>query len=124
MWQCPSAKRGTRGADYQKLFFAQDHFALAHELVVQPQTVFIGGRFASGPRRAAKEPHSRRSLKNIGGKRAPVHVEFHAQIAGVGNPGYLVAFIDYDDLGDESYEYGAFSHFLCGPMPCGPMLLS
>ena len=88
---------------------------MAYELVVQPQAVFISGRFTSWARRAAEEPHSCRSLKNVARKRAPVHIEFHAQIARVGNPGDLVAFIDHDNLRDESYEYGTFSHFLCGP---------
>jgi hypothetical protein len=99
------------------LFFAQNHFALAHQLVVQPQAIFIGCCFASGARRAAEETHAGRSLENIRGKRTAVYVKFDAQIPCVRNPGYLVAFIDHDDLRDESNEYGTFSHFSFAPMP-------
>jgi len=84
---------------------------VAHELVVQPQSVLVRSRFASGARRAAEQAHAGRGLKNVRGKRATVHIEFDAQITRIGNPGYLVAFIDHDDLRDESNEYGAFSHF-------------
>lgn len=101
----------------ERLFFAQDDFALPHELVVQPQSVFVRGRFASGTRRATEQPHAGRSLKNVGRKRTSVHIEFDAQIARVRDPGYLVAYIDHDDLRDESNEYGAFSHFSVWP-PC------
>jgi len=95
--------------------FAQNDFALAHELVVQPQAVLIRGRFASGARRAAKQPHAGGRLKNVGRKRTAVYIEFDAQIARVGDPGYLVAFVNHDDLRDESNEYGAFSHFSVWP---------
>jgi len=88
---------------------------VAHELVVQPQAILIGGRFAAGARRAAEQAHAGRRLKNVRGKRAAVHIKFHAQIAGVGNPGYLVAFIDHDNLRNKSNEYGAFSHSLYDP---------
>ena len=88
---------------------------MAHELVVQPQAVLVCGRFASGARRAAEQPHAGRRLKNVRRKRTPVHIEFNAQIARVGNPGYLVSFIDHDDLRDESNKYGAFSHFSAWP---------
>src|SRR5260370_11049232 len=50
---------------FQPLFFTQDDFTLAHELVVQPQTVFVCGCFAPGARRAAEQPHACRSLKNV-----------------------------------------------------------
>ena len=90
---------------------------MAHELVVQPQAVLVGGRFASGARRAAEQPHAGRRLKNVGRKRTPVHIEFDAQIARVGDPGDLVAFIDHDDLRDKSNEYGAFRHFSVW-LPC------
>jgi len=48
------------------LFFAEDHFTVANKLIVQPQLVFVGGRFAAGPWRAAEEAHARRRLKNVG----------------------------------------------------------
>lgn len=88
---------------------------MAYELVVQPQAVLVRGRFASGTGRAAEQPHASRRLKNVRRKRTAVHIEFDAQIPRVGDPGYLVAFIDHDDLRDESNEYGAFSHFSVWP---------
>ena len=88
---------------------------MADQLVVEPQAVFIRRRFAAGSRRAAEQAYARGCLKNVRRKGAAIHVEFDAQIAGVGDPGYLVAFIDNDDLGDKSNEYGAFSHFPGGP---------
>jgi len=96
----------------RRLFFAQNDFAMANELVVQPEAVLVRRRFASGARRTAEQAHPRGGLKNIRRKGAAVHIEFDAQIACVGDPGNLVAFIDHDDLRDESNEYGAFSHFL------------
>src|SRR2546427_2072077 len=106
-----------------RLFLTQDDFAMAHELVVQPQTVFICGCLAARTRRAAEQAHAGRRLKNVRRKRTPVHIEFHSQIACVGDPGNLVAFIKHDDLRNESNEYGTFSHFLCGPCGSGPKLL-
>ncbi len=94
-----------------ELFFPENHFALAHELVVKPQTVLVRRRFASGAWRAAEQPHAGGRLKYVGRKRTAVHIEFDAQIARVGYPGYLVAFIDHDDLRNESNEYGTFRHF-------------
>jgi len=97
------------------LFFPQNHLAMADELIVQPQAVLVRGRFASGARGAAEQPHAGRRLKNVRRKRTPVDIEFDAQIARVGDPGYLVAFLDDDDLRDESNEYWAFSHFCMWP---------
>jgi hypothetical protein len=97
------------------LFFAQDDFALAYELVVQPQAVFVGGRLAPRARRTAEQAHASRRLKNVRRKRAAVDIEFYTQIAGVGDPGDLVALINHDDLRDEANEYRAFSHFLLSP---------
>src|SRR5467141_1783862 len=45
--------------------FAQDDFAVPHELIVQPQAVLVGGRLASGARGAAEQPHAGRRLKNV-----------------------------------------------------------
>ena len=97
------------------LFFAQDDFALADELVVQPQAIFVRSRFASRTRRAAEQAHAGWGLKNVRGKRAAVRIKFDAQISCVGDPGDLVAFIEHDDLRDESNEYGAFGHFFLSP---------
>ncbi len=108
---------------FEGSFLSQDDFAVAHELVVQPQTVFIGGCFAARARRAAEQTHADRRLKNIRRERTTVHVKFHPQIPRVGNPGNLVAFIEHDNLRDQSNQYGAFSHFSSGPVAPGPMLL-
>src|SRR5205823_5144496 len=114
-----AASRSLLSAD---LSFSENHFALAHELVVQPQAVLIRGRFAARTWRAAEQPHAGRRLKNVRRKWTPVHIEFHAQIACVGDPGHLVGFVDHDDLRDESNEYGAFSHFSVWPLPSGTLL--
>src|ERR1700756_3805993 len=98
-----------------RLLFAEYDFSLADELVVQPEAVFVCGPFTSGARRAAEQAHSGRCLKNIRRKRAPVHIEFNAQIARVGNPRHLVTFINDDHLWNESNEYGALSHFSLWP---------
>ena len=88
---------------------------MTHGLVIQPQAVLVRGRFASRARRAAEQAHARRRLKNVRRKRTPVDIEFDAQIARVGDPGYLIAFIDHHDLRDESNKYRAFSHFSVWP---------
>ena len=84
---------------------------MADELIVEPQLVFVGGRFAAGARRAAEQAHARGRLKNVGRKGTAVHIKFDAQIAGVGNPRDLVAVVEHDGLRDETNEYGAFRHF-------------
>jgi hypothetical protein len=107
-----------------ELFVAENHFTVAYQLIVQPQAVFISGCFAARARRAAKQAHAGRRLKNIRRKRAAIDIEFDAQIAGVGDPGDLVAFIDHHDLRNQSNEYGAFSHCPVWPHATpGPMLL-
>ena len=84
---------------------------MSDELIVQPQLVFIRGRFAAGTWRAAEQAHTGWRLKNIRRKGTAVHVKFDAQIAGVGDPGDLVAVVQHDGLRDETNEYGAFRHF-------------
>jgi len=98
-----------------RLFVPEDDFALADELVVEPEAIFVGGGFRAWPRRAAEQTNAGGRLEDVRGKRAAVHVEFDAQIAGVGEPGDLVAGIEYDDLRNESNEYGAFGHLRCAP---------
>ena len=98
---------------------------MADELIVQPQLVFVGGRFASGTRRAAEQAHHRGRLKNVRRKGTAVHIKFDAQIAGVGDPGNLIAVVKHHGLGDETNEYGAFRHFLFGSDSAAePMLLT
>lgn len=95
-----------------RLFFAENHFALAHKLVVEPQAVFVGCCFAAGARRAAHQANPRGRLKNIRRKGAAIHIKFHSQIAGIGNPRNLIAGVDDYRLRNQSNEYGAFSHFV------------
>jgi hypothetical protein len=97
------------------LFFAEDNFALADELVVEPETVLVCGALQTDTGRAAQQAHACRGLKNVGRKRAAVDVEFDAKIAGVGDPGDLISRVEHDYLGYESNEYGTFCHFSSAP---------
>src|SRR3977135_1226978 len=83
-------------AHFCPLFLAKDHFAVAHELIVQPQLVFVGGCFAAGPRRAAEQADAGGPLKNVRRKGTAVHIKFDPQIAGVGDPRDLVAVVEHD----------------------------
>jgi len=60
------------------LLLAEDDFALADELVVEPETVLVGGGFEADAGRAAQQAHACRGLKNVGRKGAAVDVEFDA----------------------------------------------
>jgi hypothetical protein len=102
---------------FRLLLLAEDDFALANELIVEPEAVFVGGSLEAGARRAAEKAHSRGRLKDIGGKRAAVDIEFDAKIAGVGDPGDLIAWVENDNLRYKSNEYGALCHCSCAP--CG-----
>ena len=92
------------------LLLAKDDFTLAYKLVVEPQAVLVGRGFAPGTGRAAEQANAGWRLKHVRGKRAAVHVKFDAQVSRVGNPGDLVAGIQYDRLWNESYENRAFRH--------------
>ncbi len=94
------------------LLVAENHFAVPHELVIEPQAVFVTGGFAAGTRRAAQQAHAGGRLKNIRGKRTAVDVKLDAQIASVGNPGNLITGIKDHRLRNQSNQYGAFSHFV------------
>jgi hypothetical protein len=104
-----------RAFSFCPLFFAEDDFALADELVVEPKAVLVGGALQTDTGRAAQQPHACRGLKNIGGKGAAVDVEFDAKIAGVGDPGDLISGVEYDYLGYEPNEYGTLCHFPSAP---------
>lgn len=97
------------------LFFTQDHFAVADELVVEPQPVLICGCFAAGTWRTAQEPHAGGRLKHVRGKGTAIRVEFDAQVAGIGDPGNLVAFVQHHNLRNKSNEYRALGHFCLWP---------
>jgi hypothetical protein len=88
---------------------------LADELVVEPEAVFVSGRFEPGARRAAEEAHARRGLKNVGRKRAAVDVEFDAKIARIREPGDLISWIEDDHLRYKSNQYGTLCHFSSAP---------
>jgi hypothetical protein len=90
--------------------FAEENFAAAYELVVYPQAVLEGAGFGAGARRAGLQAHASRRLKNIGGKRAAIDVEFDAQVAGVADPGDLITGIKDHDFGENSHENWAFGH--------------
>src|SRR5437016_8426573 len=87
------------------LLLAEDHFALAHQLVVEPEAVFVGRGFAAGARRSAEQADSRGRLKNVRGKRAAVHVKLDTQVSRVGNPRNLVAGIQHHGLRNQSNQY-------------------
>ena len=97
------------------LLLAEDHFALAHQLVVEPEAVFVGRGFAAGARRSAEQADSRGRLKNVRGKRAAVHVKLDTQVSRVGNPRNLVAGIQHHGLRNQSNQYRAFCHFVFHP---------
>lgn len=103
-----------RGRLRAGLFIANDDFALAYELVIEPQAVFVRSGLGAGARWAAEQAYASGNLKNVGRERAAVDVEFDAKIAGVRNPRDLIAGIENDDLRNESNEYGAFGHCVFG----------
>jgi hypothetical protein len=51
---CATASRPPGALIFSRSLFAQNDFAVAHELIVQPQTVLVRCRFASGARGAAE----------------------------------------------------------------------
>jgi hypothetical protein len=112
------------------LFFAEDDFALAYELIVEPDTILVGGALEAEAWRAAQQAHTGGGLKNVGRKRAAVDVEFDAKIAGVGDPGDLISWVENNHLGYESNKYGTLCHISSAPCfvarcrqpanPCAP----
>jgi hypothetical protein len=97
------------------LFFAENDFALTYELIVEPDTILVGGSLEAEAGRAAQQAHACGGLKNVGRKGTAVDVEFDAKIAGVGDPGDLISGIENDHLGYESNKYGALCHFSSTP---------
>lgn len=85
---------------------------MAHKLVVKPEAVLVRCGFAAGAWRAAEQANAGGSLKNVGRKGTAVDVKLDAQVSGVGGPGNLVAGVQHHRLGDETYKYRAFRHFL------------
>ena len=56
----------------------EQNLATADELFIDPQPILIRAGFRGGAPRAGLQPHADGSLKDVGAKRAAVHVEFHA----------------------------------------------
>src|SRR5215472_18535935 len=85
----PHRKRGgiVRKVPLGRLLLAEDHLALTHKLLIEPQAVFVRRGSAAGTRRSAEQADSRGRLKNVRRKRAAVHVKLDAQVSRVGNPG-------------------------------------
>ncbi len=94
-----------------RLLPAQYDFALHDHLFVEPEFVFVAAGLQSGANRAAQKSHAGRRLKDVGTERAAIDVEFDLEIAGVGDPGDLVAGFKHDCLWDKSYQDWAFRHF-------------
>jgi hypothetical protein len=92
------------------LSVAEEHFAAADELVVDPDAVLIADGFRPGAGRTGLQAHSRRSLKNIGAERAAVGIEFNAEVAGFAEPGNLIAGIEDDGFWKNPNINGAVSH--------------
>jgi hypothetical protein len=93
------------------LLLADDHFAVADDLFIQPELIFKARGFRAGPHRSAQQSHAGWRLKHVRIERAAIHVELNFQIPSVGNPRHLVAWIEHDYLRDKSYQYWAFCHF-------------
>ena len=92
------------------LLVAEEDFAAADELVVDPDAVFVADGFRTEARGASLQTHSGRRLENVRAERAAVHVEFDAKIASIAEPGNLVAGIEHDGFREDPDENGAVSH--------------
>jgi hypothetical protein len=92
------------------LSVAEEHFAAADELVVDPDAVLIADGFRPGAGRTGLQAHSWRSLKNVGAERAAVGIEFNAEVAGFAEPGNLIAGIEDDGFWKNPNINGAVSH--------------
>jgi hypothetical protein len=112
-------RRETQGPQNQELagdrvqsvrLVTKQDFAAADQLVVNPQAVFKGAGLGAGARRSGLQTHASGRLKNIGGERTAVDVKFHAQIAGVTDPGDLIAGLEHHDFGENTNENWAFGH--------------
>ena len=106
----PAVRNGCWSVVEKIPLFAQQDFAAADELVINPDAIFVVGWFAAGAGRASEQAHSRRGLKNIGAERATVDVEFDAEIARFAKPGNLIAGIEDDGFRENSNQNGAISH--------------
>ncbi len=92
------------------LLVAEEDFAAADELVVDPDAVFVADGFRTGARGTGLQAHSGGRLENVRAEWAAVHVEFDAKIASIAEPGNLVAGLEHDGFGEDPDENGAVSH--------------
>jgi len=92
------------------LLVAEEDFAAADELVVDPDAVFVADGFRTGARGTSLQAHSGRGLEHVRAEWAAVDVEFDAKIASIAEPGNLVAGIEHDGFGEDPDENGAVSH--------------
>jgi hypothetical protein len=92
------------------LLVAEEDFAAADELVVDPDAVFVADGFGAGARGTSLQAHSGRRLENVRAEWTAVHVELDAKIASIAEPGNLVAGIEHDGFGEDPDENGAVSH--------------
>ena len=90
--------------------FAEEDFAAANELVVDPDAVFVADGLGTRPSGAGLKTHSRWRLKNIGTEGTAVDIEFDAQVAGIAEPGNLVAGLKNNDFGENTDEDRTVSH--------------
>jgi hypothetical protein len=92
------------------LLVAEEDFAAADELVVDPDAVLVADGFRTGARGTSLQAHSGRRLEHVRAEWAAVDVEFDAKIASIAEPGNLVAGIEHDGFGEDPDENGAVSH--------------
>lgn len=94
-----------------RTLFAEEDFAAAHELVVDPDTVLVADGARTGAGGAGLQANAGRSLENVGRKRTAVGVKLNAKIAGLADPGNLLARLEDDDFGKNANVNGALSHW-------------
>ena len=83
----PPRSRGSRqrlSVAAVRLFPAEKHFTVGDDHIVEREAVFVGAGIQAGAGGAARKAHAGRRLKNVGGKRAALPIEFDLEIAGVG----------------------------------------
>jgi hypothetical protein len=112
------------GQHFSAELIPEQNLAAANELLVDPQTVFVRADFGARAWWTGLQAHANRSLKNIGAKRATVYIEFDAQVAGIADPGYLIAGIEDHYFGEDTNQNGTFSHAQSLQSNCGKLKVS
>jgi hypothetical protein len=96
------------------LFIAEDYFAAADHLIVEPQAIFVRAGLGAYRGWTAQQAHTGWGLENVGRERAAIDVEFHAQVARIGEPTDLIAGVENHDLRDQSNQHRTFGHACSG----------